>query len=189
MAEKSVYLQLETGDDVATIRDRLSFIRGRRVLLIWPERGTALNRKLDLVMIQRESKRRATQIAFVTHDEQVIEFAKELEISTFPTLDEAEKRRWKRGRSRVFIQRFHRPEDEPEPEELMEVASRVRTPRKMMSRTSYLISRLLVLLLIIGIVLGVIYIVVPSVQIRVTLQEQTLVVQDIVIAGSKSYPN
>ena len=119
------YVQLESGDDATAVRDRLSFIRGRRVLLIWPESGTALRRKLDLVLIQREAKRRAIQLALVTHDEDVIRSAHELGISSFETIGASERKRWKRGRTRIFIQRFHKP-DTTAPDDLMDAASRVR---------------------------------------------------------------
>ena len=76
MAKQIEYVQLDTNDDVVTVKDRLSFIRGRRVLLIWPEDGTTLTRKLDLVLVQREADRRAIQLALVTHDELIIEHAK-----------------------------------------------------------------------------------------------------------------
>src|SRR5688572_26645758 len=130
---KPEYIQLEAGEDIASVRDRLSFIRGKRVLVIWPETGTALIRKLDLVFLQREARRRVIQLALVTHDPQVITHASELEISTFETIKEAENSKWKRGRTRVFVQRHHKPEHEPEPEDLMPIASRVRNPRKRMS--------------------------------------------------------
>ena len=114
---KPEYIQLEAGEDIASVRDRLSFIRGKRVLVIWPEQGTALTRKLDLVFLQREARRRVIQLALVTHDAQVIIHANELEISTFETIKEAENNKWRRGRTRVFTQRHHKPEHEPEPED------------------------------------------------------------------------
>ncbi len=55
MSKKPEYVQLDAEDDVGTVRDRLSFIRGKRVLLIWPEEGTALPRKLDLVLVLRHA--------------------------------------------------------------------------------------------------------------------------------------
>jgi hypothetical protein len=109
-------------------------MRGQRVLIVWPEQGTALTRKLDLVLIQRDAMRRAIRLALVTHDPVVVEHARELNISTFETIGASERGRWKRGRSKVFISRFQRPKDEPEPEELMDVASRVRLPEETTSR-------------------------------------------------------
>ena len=83
MATKAEYIQLENADDVGSIRDRLSFLRGQRVLLIWPEEGTILNRKLDLVLIQREAMRRAIRLALVTHDAEVIRHAQRTEHQHF----------------------------------------------------------------------------------------------------------
>src|SRR5689334_18562617 len=125
MANKSDYIQLENADDVASIRDRLSFLRGQRVLLIWPEEGTILTRKLDLVLIQREAMRRAIRLALVTHDSEVIRHAHELNISTFETIGAAERGRWRRGRGKVFTNRFQRPKEEPIPDDLKEIASRI----------------------------------------------------------------
>src|SRR6185295_16664358 len=125
MANKAEFIQLESGDDAGSVRDRLSFIRGQRVLLIWPEEGVILVRKLDLVLIQREAMRRAIRLALVTHDTQVIRHAKELNISTFETIGASERSRWQRGRSKVFTNRFQRPKDEPIPDDLKEIASRI----------------------------------------------------------------
>ncbi|MBL8120080.1 MAG: hypothetical protein JNJ78_21285, partial [Anaerolineae bacterium] len=95
MSNRPEYVQLELADDVASVRDRLSFLRGQRVLLIWPEEGTILTRKLDLVLIQREAMRRAIRLAVVTHDPQVVKHANELNISTFETIGASERGRWK----------------------------------------------------------------------------------------------
>src|SRR5215218_7219148 len=105
MSKRPEYIQLAANEDVNSIRDRLAFIRGTRILLIWPEQGTALTRKLDLVLVQREAKRRAIQLALVTHDEQVIQNATDLGISTFETIGSSERVRWKRGRTRLFTSR------------------------------------------------------------------------------------
>jgi hypothetical protein len=182
MSQKPNYLQLEAGEDIPSIRDRLSFIRGQRVLLIWPEEGTALTRKLDLVLVQREAKRRVVQLALVTHDPVVVEHATELGISTFETIKEAENGRWKRGRTRVFIQRHHKPEESPEPEELMPVASRVRKPRKPMSSVLSLLLRLGVLSIVLGTILGTTYLTVPSAEVELVMAQQVLSVDSTIIA-------
>jgi len=126
MSKKAEYLQLEPSDDVTTVRDRLSFLRGKRVLLIWPEDGTVLTRKLDLVLIQREAIRNNIRLAIVTHDPNVIKQARELNISTFETIGASERGRWRRGKSKVFTSRDDRPASEPDPKELKPVATRVK---------------------------------------------------------------
>ena len=122
--DRPEYIQLDTSDDVTSVRDRLSFHRGNRVLLIWPEDGTVLTRKLDLVLTQREAMRRSIRLALVTHDPQVIQHAQELNISTFETIGSSERAKWRRGRSKVFTTRWQKPQDEPIPADLTEVTSR-----------------------------------------------------------------
>jgi hypothetical protein len=174
---KPEYIQLEAGEDIPSVRDRLSFIRGKRVLVIWPETGTTLTRKLDLVFLQREARRRVIQLALVTHDPQVIIHAKELGISTFETIKQAEANKWKRGRTRVFVQRHHKPEDEPDPEELMQVASRVRNPRKRMSDALRRILQLVVAVIVFGVIGAAIFVAAPSAQINLTLAQETVDVE------------
>ncbi len=182
MNQQPDYIQLQAGEDIASVRDRLSFLRGKRVLLIWPEQGTALPRKLDLVLVQREAKRRVIQLALVTHDEQVVVHARELGISTFETIQQAERNRWKRGRSRVFVQRHHKPEHHPQPEDLMPVASRVRSPRRGLSGVVGIMVRSLILAVVLGVLLGTLYITLPSATVRIAVAQFPLEVETTLIA-------
>jgi hypothetical protein len=160
--ERPEFVQLDASDDVASVRDRLSFFHGKRVLIIWPEEGTVLTRKLDLVLIQREAMRRAVQLALVTHDPQIIKHARELNISTFETIGASERSRWKRGRSKVFASRFRRPRDAPEADELMPVASRVRVEETEETRARKRTIRLLALITLVIVALVAVYILLPS---------------------------
>lgn len=182
MSKKPEYIQLEAGEDVNSVRDRLSFMRGQRVLLIWPEEGTALTRKLDLVLIQREAMRRAIRLALVTHDPAVIEHAQELNISTFETIGSSERGRWKRGRAKVFTTRYQRPRDEPDPEDLMEVASRVRTTRRHVSRLWRGLTRLVIMLLLFGVLAVVAYVLVPQATVTVSLAQELVSLETEVVA-------
>jgi hypothetical protein len=179
MSKRPLYVQLEPGDDTNSVRDRLSFLRGERVLLIWPEEGTILTRKLDLVLIQREAMRRAIRLALVTHDSQVIRNAAELNISTFETIGASERGRWQRGRSKVFTNRFQRPKHEPEAEELKEVATRIGadedTPGRKRRRW---LTRLLILALVVVLLGAIAYVVVPTATITLT-PAQSVIMQTI----------
>lgn len=182
MTQRPKYIQLEPGEDVASVRDRLSFLRGERVLLIWPETESALSRKLDLVLIQREARRKVIQIALVTHDIQVIDHARSLGISTFETIQEAERSRWKRGRTKVFTQRHHKPEDEPDPEDLMPVASRVRRTGRRISGLARIIFRTIVASIVFGVILGSLLIIIPTAQVSLRLAQQPVTVETTIIA-------
>lgn len=181
-SQQPTYIQLDIGEDIASIRDRLSFIRGQRVLIIWPENGTALTRKLDLVFIQREARRRVLHVALVTHDETVINHANELGISTYETINEAEKARWKRGKTRVFVNRHHKPEDAPDPDDLMPVASRVRNPRKRMPAPLKFFVRLSILTLVASILFGLVYVVVPSATVTFAMTQELIQVSTTITA-------
>ncbi|HYO89479.1 MAG TPA: baseplate J/gp47 family protein [Candidatus Limnocylindrales bacterium] len=151
------FVHLEPADDALTVRDRLAFLRGRRVALVWPEEGTALQRKLDLVLIQRAALRANIRLALVTHDTLVLRHAAELNMSAFETLRDAEHRRWKRGHSRAFTTRVKRPAGEVDPEDLMPYATRLKSgePQTRLRRGLRLILRLALLLLLVVLVAGV----------------------------------
>src|SRR5207253_851304 len=125
-------IQLEPYDDVISVRDRLTFVNSERVLLVWPRAASVLRRKLDLVLIQREAARRGARLALITQDLSVIDYAAELNISTFESVDDCYRAKWKRPLSKVFIDRSDRPPDAPDAYELRLIASRLRplTPQQ-----------------------------------------------------------
>lgn len=129
-------VQLEPYDDVVSVRDRLSFVQGERVLLVWPRSDSLdrplLSRRLDLLLIQREAARRGVWLALVTTDPDVFDVAASLNISTFPSVRTSQRQRWKRPRNKVFVDRADRPVDAPDPRELMLRASRLQvlSPRQ-----------------------------------------------------------
>jgi hypothetical protein len=182
MADRPDYVQLETGDDVTSLRDRLSFIRGKRVLLIWPEDGTVLTRKLDLVLVQREAMRRAIRLALVTHDPQVIQHAKELNISTFETIGASERGRWRRGRAKVFTNRYQRPKDEPIPDDLKEVVSRIYAEESAAERKWKILRRVVALVIFLAAIGAVGYVALPTATVRLTVaQSQIEALADIMV--------
>lgn len=172
MPKDAAFIQLESGEDANSVRDRLQFYRGQAVLIVWPEEGTALNRKLDLVLVQREAMRRAIRLAFVTHDPEVVEHARTLDISTFETIGASERGRWKRGRSKVFANRDQKPKGEAEPGELMSVASRVRAKARLPLPT---IARLVIVGIVVAVVLIAAYIALPGATITVTLAKRDVI--------------
>lgn len=181
MADKPEFIQLEAGEDAASVRDRLTFLRGQRVLLIWPEQGTALTRRLDLVLVQREAVRLAIRLALVTHDPDVIRHAQEIDLSTFETVGASERARWKRGRSKVFTTRLQKPEDEPEPDELAPVASRLR-PETMRRGVRWHIMRALLVIVVIALLLGGAYVVIPGAEIALVPDQSTITVETTITA-------
>lgn len=123
-------LELDQYDDVISIKDRLQFVTAGRVLLIFPPEKKILQRKLDLVLIQREAARLDLWMAIVSQDFTVIDHATELDISVFPSSDAARRKSWKKPKNKVFISRDDRPHPySPHDQyELMRKATRLKTP-------------------------------------------------------------
>ncbi len=183
MPNEITFVQIEHGEDAVSVKDRLSFLRGQNVLLIWPEEGTALTRKLDLVLVQREAMRRAIRMALVTHDEKIMEHARDLNISTFETIGAAQKGRWKRGRSKVFTSRDDKPGETPLPEDLMDVASRVRGSPAL-SASRWVTS--LILLTLLGAAAVFAVLIVPGATVTLVLAEETIEVSQQIIASASA---
>lgn len=161
-------LQLEPHDDVVTVRDRLAFVRSRRVLLVWPKNGQILRRKLDLVLIQRAVSRQTARLALVTTDPQVIDHARDLNISTFASVRESQRGRWKRGRSRIFVDRSDQPTGDAHASSPVRQASRQRARLSGFWPVVRQILVVAVLLLVCAGLLGAAYIFLPSATITLT---------------------
>ncbi|MCC7359320.1 MAG: hypothetical protein IT317_07580 [Anaerolineales bacterium] len=94
---KEQILQLEPHDDFNSARDKIGWAQAARVLLVWPDKGRVLSRRLDLVLLQRHAGRLGAQLALITGDPAVREQARALGLPVFDSLDTSRQRRW-RGR-------------------------------------------------------------------------------------------
>jgi hypothetical protein len=97
---KTQILHLEPYDDINSARDKMGWGQTRRILLVWPKNEHIVNRKIDLILLQRHSKQMGAQMAFVTRDADIKLYARELGIPVFRSLDQAQTSRWRRRRSR-----------------------------------------------------------------------------------------
>jgi hypothetical protein len=97
---KTHILLLEPHDDVISVRDKMGWSQAGQVLLVWPERGRPLTRRLDLVLILRHSARIGAQLALVSRDPAVRSNARDLGIPVFKNPRQAQKRSWNPGRRR-----------------------------------------------------------------------------------------
>ncbi len=82
-------------------RDKLGWAKSPRVLIVWPKHSRILNRRLDLVLLQRYATQHNLQIGLVTHDAEVLDNAEALTIPTFDNADNVTDAGWRRrARSR-----------------------------------------------------------------------------------------
>lgn len=113
---KTQIIQLEPHDDVISTRDKMGWGQTGRVVLALPKGAAILNRRLDLVLLQRHAASLGAQLALVSGDEVVRYYAKELRIAVFNNTKDAQRLPWRTGRRRRL--RIRRPGTRPDLREL-----------------------------------------------------------------------
>lgn len=178
-------IHLTAADTVVAIRERLSHLRGQRVLLIWTPEATPLLRKLDLLLIQREADRRALQLALVSPDKRLMSLASELNMSCFPSIDASVAERWKRGRQKRFLPRYHKPSANLAAEDIARIAAQLEE-RKRQSPWRAAIERFIALILLAGVIAAAFYVLLPSAAVEVRLAQANVSAVVDIIADSKA---
>ncbi len=117
---KTQIIQLEPHDDVVSTRDKMGWSQTSRILLVWPTKGRLLERRLDLVLLQRHSFLLGAQLALVTQEAEILYNAHELGIPAFDNTKKAQSARWRVGRKRR--PRSFRRKPLPDLEELRDLA-------------------------------------------------------------------
>lgn len=92
MKVQIIYLNPE--DDFFSTRDMLGWVKAPRTLLVWPDRGRVLTRRLDLVLLKRYASQRQMQIGLLTFDPDVRKDAHDLGIPLFESLEILPEERW-----------------------------------------------------------------------------------------------
>ena len=92
---KTQILRLDPHDDVTSTCDKMNWGQTGRVLLVWPEHGRLLRRRVDLVLLQRHSSSLGAQLALVTSDPIVRFNARQLAIPVFKSLRQAQGAHWR----------------------------------------------------------------------------------------------
>jgi hypothetical protein len=163
---KTSVIQLEHHDDVISTRDKIAGSKSARILLIWPERGAILNRKLDLVLLQRFAQKIGGQLALVTSDADVLFNAAEQGIPIFETAEEAQKKPWRRPRNkrRGTLRRERKPVD------LEKMRSKL--PPKKLDKVENPALRIAAFMVGICAALALILFFLPNAQVKLALAEQ-----------------
>lgn len=109
---KTYVIQLETHDDMISVRDKMDWSKAPRILLVWPRKGHILERGLDLVVLQRHARVLGAQLGLVTSNPDVQANALELGLPVFQNSFQAQRGTWRRGRSRrINLEAYrHKPD-------------------------------------------------------------------------------
>jgi hypothetical protein len=95
---KTQIIHLEKHDDLTSARDKMNWIKSPRILLVYPRRGVVLQRKVDLVLLQRFGQNLGAQLGVVSGNGEVINHAKDLGIPTFASIKDAQIGSWRKPR-------------------------------------------------------------------------------------------
>jgi len=91
---KTQIIHLNQNDDNLSVRDKMNLSKTGRILLVWPDQGGVINRQLDLTLVKRHAATIGAQLALVTHDSQARFFARQIGISVFDHLRDAQYSNW-----------------------------------------------------------------------------------------------
>jgi hypothetical protein len=91
---KTQIITLESHDDLISVRDKLSWAKTPRILLIWPKYEKVTLRVLDLKVLQRHADSLGAQLGLVTRRAKVRRDAESLGIPVFVSTTKAQRDSW-----------------------------------------------------------------------------------------------
>lgn len=167
---KTIVIQLDAHDDLISVRDKMVWSKAQRILLVWPEDGhPTLERKFDLVSLQRHAVSLGAQLGLVTREPTVRANARELGVAVFRSTKHAQRQNWQRTRIR---RRFHRRnQNVVRLKELKELAGHQNPPLFLLGWSRLVIFALGVLAVL---VMGVFLLPGATVKIQPVQKEQSL---------------
>jgi Baseplate J-like protein. len=100
---KTQIITLESHDDLISVRDRMSWAKTPRILLVWPKYEKVTLRQVDLKVLQRHALSLGAQLGLVTRARRVREDAEALKIPVFESTGQAQRVAWPKPRRRRWI--------------------------------------------------------------------------------------
>jgi hypothetical protein len=102
---KTQIITLESHDDLISVRDRMSWAKTPRILLVWPKYEKVTLRQVDLKVLQRHALFLGAQLGLVTRTRHVREEAEALRIPVFESTGQAQRVAWPKPRRRRWGRR------------------------------------------------------------------------------------
>ena len=102
---KTQIITLESHDDLISVRDRMSWAKTPRILLVWPKYEKVTLRQVDLKVLQRHALTLGAQLGLVTRARRVRQEAEVLKIPVFESTGQAQRLAWPKPRRRRWVQR------------------------------------------------------------------------------------
>lgn len=105
---KTQIITLESHDDLISVRDRLSWAKTPRILLVWPKYEKIILRQVDLRVLQRHAVSLGAQLGLVTRRRRIRDDAEALGIPVFVSTGQAQRLPWPKSRRRRWPRRAPR---------------------------------------------------------------------------------
>ncbi len=105
---KTQIITLESHDDLISVRDRMSWAKTPRILLVWPKYEKVTLRQVDLKVLQRHASTLGAQLGLVTRARRVRDDAEALRIPVFESTGQAQRVAWPKARRRKWPRRAPR---------------------------------------------------------------------------------
>jgi hypothetical protein len=106
---KTFVVSLDPHDDLTSVRDKMSWAKSARLLLVYPSHSHILARPLDLRLLQRHAVSLGGQLAIVVQRGEIRQTAWELGIPVFNKVAVAQRRSWQTVSSQKPHRRAPRP--------------------------------------------------------------------------------
>lgn len=97
---KTAIITLESHDDLISVRDRMSWAKTPRILLVWPKFEKVTLRQVDLKVLQRHAAALGAQLGLVTRWRRVRAEAEALGIPVFDSTRQAQRAKWQKPKPR-----------------------------------------------------------------------------------------
>ena len=156
---KTQIITLESHDDLISVRDRMSWAKTPRILLVWPKYEKVTLRQVDLKVLQRHAASLGAQLGLVTRARRVRADAEELRIPVFESAGQAQRVAWPKPRRRRF--KWHAP-----PRDLREQRDQLPAARDAKSWEDHPVARVSAFLVGVLAVLTLVALFIPRAQIR-----------------------
>lgn len=95
---KTQIITLASHDDLVSVRDRMSWAKSPRILLVWPAQAQVALQPLDLRILQQHASSLGAQLGLVTRRGEIRRDATSFGIPVFHTTADAQRRAWPRSR-------------------------------------------------------------------------------------------
>ena len=99
---KTQIITLELHDDLISVRDRMSWAKTPRILLVWPKYEKVSLRQVDLKVLQRHAASLGAQLGLVSRIRRVRLDGEALHIPVFKSTGDAQRLAWPKPRRRRF---------------------------------------------------------------------------------------